>query len=371
MGCSSDHCCFLSQHSIPKKGSGKHMSENFENYITKNIKSFYKRRFSAPVLYLVLLVMLWHIFSLTDLLFPAALSHTETLETTYRNDIEYVHATLKDLKFTGYTKHFLGHTTGYYYYTMRNDECIMVLLSPGTSEQGLPVIDETSFTGKIIRGTKSFDNLLVNLVSDLNWTENGIYNEVSLYYISEPDYGSLCNLLLFAVIFITGGYSLICIILFILFINFPVLSPPCQDLALFGNPKKLLAQAEEELATLPQLATEDMFITEHFFIETSIYGNAIVPINEIIWIYKYSTLHKFFWYHFSISYTLHISANKHLYIQCPKNIKSDIDGIIDYLAEANHNILVGFSESNRLKVEEIQGTPMHIKRFVKFLNKRI
>ena len=71
------------------------------------------------------------------------------------------------------------------------------------------------------------------------------------------------------------------------------------------------------------------------------------------------------------SYTLHISANKHLYIQCPKNIKSDIDGIIDYLSEANHDILVGFNEKNRLKVQEIQGTPMHFEKFIAFLNKRV
>ncbi len=179
------------------------------------------------------------------------------------------------------------------------------------------------------------------------------------------------NRILFAVLLITGAYAMICIILFVLYIFFPLLSPPCQDLAPFGNPKKLLEQAEDELATLPQLATEDMIITEHYFIETSVYGNAIVPIDEIIWIYKYSTLHKFFWYHFSISYTLHISAKKHLYIQCPKNIKSDIDGIIDYLSEANHDILVGFSEENRLKVQEIQGTPMHFEKFIAFLNRRI
>lgn len=52
-------------------------------------------------------------------------------------------------------------------------------------------------------------------------------------------------------------------------------------------------------------------------------------------------------------------------------MKSDIDGIIDYLSEANHNILVGFSEENRLKVEEIQGTPMHIKKILELLNKRV
>ena len=128
---------------------------------------------------------------------------------------------------------------------------------------------------------------------------------------------------------------------------------------------------EEELATLPQLATEDIFITEHFFIFTSNYGNAIIPIKEIIWIYKYSTMHKFFWYHFSITYTLHISASKYLYLQCPKNIKSDIDGIIDYLSEANHDILVGFSEENRLKAQEIQGAPLFIEKLVNFLKKKI
>lgn len=133
----------------------------------------------------------------------------------------------------------------------------------------------------------------------------------------------------------------------------------------------MLAEAEEELATLPQLATEDMFITEHYFIMTSPYGNAIIPIHEILWIYKYSTLHKFLWYHFNISYTMHIIGNKHLYVHCPKNTKSDIDGIMDYLAEANHNILVGFSEENRLKVEAVQGKPLHIEKFYALLRRKV
>lgn len=347
------------------------MLENYEHYITKNIKAFYKRRLFAPILYLLLLILLWCLFSLSAPLFPDSLASSDTLESAYRNDVEYIRADLSDLKFTGYTQSFLGRITGYYYYTMHNDECIIVLLSPDTSDQGLPRIEHANFYGKIIHGSENFELLLDNLATDLNWTENGIHNKISQYVLSEPDYNMIGNLVLYVVLFCTGGYALVCLLLFILYIFFPLLSPACQDLALFGNPKKLLEQAENELATLPQLATEDMFITEHFFIETSVYGNAIVPIDEIIWIYKYSTLHKFFWYHFSISYTLHISANRHLYIQCPKNIKSDIDGIIDYLAEANHNILVGFSEENRLKVQEIQGGLVHFEKFIEFLNRRI
>lgn len=347
------------------------MVENYENYISKNIKAFYKRKLFAPILYLALLAALWQMFSLSVLLSPASLPSDVPLESAYQSRTEYVSASLSDLKFTGYTQTVLGHTVGYYYYTIRAGECILILLSPGTSEEGLPYIAEATVQGKIIRNGESYDQLLANLSEDLNWTEEGIHNKVSHYYISEPGFHKAENTLLFAAIFLTGGYSLLYIAACILYIFFPVLSPSCRDLALFGNPKKLLEQAEEELATLPQLATEDMFITEHFFIETSVYGNAIVPINEIIWIYKYSTLHKFFWYHFSISYTLYISANKHLYLQCPKNIKSDIDGIIDYLSEANHNILVGFSEENRLKVKQIQGTPMHFEKFIAFLKKRI
>lgn len=347
------------------------MPENYEHYITNNIKAFYRRRLAAPLLYLAVLVLLWFLFSLSDPLFPDALAPSDTLESAYRDGVTYVHAELSDLKFTGYSQNVLGHVTGYYYYTMRGEECIIVLLSPNTSEQGLPTIEHAVFSGKIIRGAQTYDTLLTNLSADLNWTENGIRNKVSQYVLSEPGYNILGNMALYAVIFLTGGYALLCMILFVLYCFFPLLSPPCQDLALFGNPKKLLEQAEDELATLPQLATEDMFITEHFFIETSVYGNAVIPIDQIIWIYKYSTLHKFFWYHFSISYTLHISANRHLYVQCPKNIKSDIDGIIDYLAEANHNILVGFSEENRLQVQQIQGTPMQFEKFIEFLNRRV
>lgn len=347
------------------------MPENYDHYITKNITAFYKRRLAAPAIYLLLLLILWQTFSLSELLFPKTLLSTTQLDNAYRNDTQYVRTVLTNLKFTGYTQSVWGHNNGYYYYTIRADECIIVLLSPNTSDEGIPSINKVTVTAKIAKSTASFEQLMDNLASDLDWTENGIRNKVSQYYIDEPGFHPISNTILFIVLFATGAYALLCLVLSILYMFFPVLSPVCQDLSLFGNPRKLLEQAEEELATLPQLATEDMFITEHFFIETSVYGNAIVPIDQIIWIYKYSTLHKFFWYHFSISYTLHISANKHLYIQCPKNMKSDIDGIIDYLAEANHNILVGFSEQNRRKVQEMHGTPIHFEKFIKFLNKRI
>lgn len=347
------------------------MTENYEHYITRNIRAFYRRRLFSPVLYLCILAALWFIFPLSTLLSPPALARNESFQSAYEQDKHYVTASFTGLTFTGYTSKLFGNTNGYYYYAYQAGECSIVLLSPATCEEGNPTISEISIRGQVERANESYDSLLAALSEDLAWTQTGITAEMPRYYFSEPAFHPTFTTLLFVAYFGTGIYAVICLLLYLLYAHFPVLSPPCQNLVVFGHPKQMLLEAEQELATLPQLATEDMFITEHYFIMTSPLGNAIVPIKEILWIYKHSTLHKFLWYHFSISYTMHIIAKKHFYIHCPKNIKSDIDGIMDYLAEANHNICVGFSEENRLKTEAVLGKPFHIEKFFALLRRRV
>lgn len=347
------------------------MIDNYEHYITRNIVAFYKRRLLAPICYILLLVILFFVFPLGDMFSPTKMAKEDALIDAYANDKEYITVTFGNLNFTGYTTERFGATNGYWYYGSHNGLCYIVLLTPVTCEEGLPLIESVTTTYRVTEGRETYNELLGYLAKDLEWTAKGIQNQLPHYYFSEPDCNPIANTLIFLLYNGTLIYTIISLILYLLYIKFPILAPAVQNLIVFGNPKKQLEEAEEELATLPQLATEDMFITEHYFIMTSPYGNAIVPIQEILWIYKHSTLNKILWYHFSISYTLHITANKHMYIQCPKNIKSDIDGIIDYLAEANHDILVGFTETNRKKVQEKQEKPFHFEKWAALLNKQV
>ena len=349
------------------------MQENYDHYISRNIKSLYRRRLFGPLLYLIFIIAVFIVLPVTSVVFPTELFRISDMGELHSEKDVFISASLHDLHFTGYTKTRFNRTVGYFYYMDNPDEkeCCIVLLSPTTCEQGLPEIPQVRIHGKILAADANYNALLTNLSADLSWSDTGIHSKVNPYYLSEPDFKYGFGLLLFIFLSASGIYSMAAVILCILYICRPDFSPPCQMLGHFGKPKQLLALAEEELATLPQLATEDMFITEHFFIETSKYGIAIVPIKEIIWIYKHSTLHKLFWYHFSISYTLNITANKHVYIHCPKNIKSDIDGIMDYLSEANHDILVGFSEENRQKIHDIQGDPFHFEKLAAFMKRRI
>ena len=347
------------------------MLEQFDHYITKNIKSFYKHRIISPIIYLCLIAILFIVYPVGSMLLPKTIDTKDDLGNLYADKERYVRAQLNDLYFTGYTKSWLDHTVGYYYYTMMDDDCVIVLMSPDDCQQGIPTINHITIRARILKNSAAMNKLLTNLAEDLSWTERGISSTVSIYMLSQPDATNLVTIFFLFVVLFTSFFALCSTVIYLLYIFFPVLSRPVQRLGAYGKPSKILSLAEEELATLPQLATEDMFITEHFFIETSNYGVAIVPISEIRWIYKYSTLHKFLWHHFSISYTLYITAAKRQYIRFPKNVKSDIDGIMDYLSEANHDILVGFSEENRLKIEAIQGDSVALKKFLAFLSKRV
>ena len=80
------------------------MIENYEHYITKNIKALYKRRLVYPIVYVITLLILWIYFSLSDLLFPVTVSDSSDLSTAYEKNIQYVHTTVNDLQFTGYTQ---------------------------------------------------------------------------------------------------------------------------------------------------------------------------------------------------------------------------------------------------------------------------
>ncbi len=331
------------------------MQEYHGNYITNAIRKLYRRRIAAPALLLLFTVILWVSPQVNSALFPAKLPEISDLKNLRQQQKNYLSADLANLKFTGYTKTRFHRTIGYFYYTLDRDSRTgyIVLLSPSTCGEGAKELKAVSIYGKILPADNSFHTLLNNLAQDLSWTKAGIRSKVSACYLSEPDYNLWIGALFLLLLASGSIYALLSLLLCLLILLRPDFAPPCRTLRHFGNPKELLALAEEELANLPQLATEDMFITEHFFIELSGYGIALVPIGEIIWIYKHSTLHKLFGRPIRISYTLHIFANHRIRIHCPQNIKSDIDGIMDYLAEANHQILVGFTEANRQKANEL------------------
>lgn len=137
------------------------MPDNYEHYISKNIQAFYRRRLFSPMIYLVLLAVLWIVFPLGAMLRPAQLSDNTKIADAYKNHHRYVRMTFTDLKFSGYTCETYGQTRGYYYYTTQKNNCSIILLTPHTCEEGLPTIDRLTVTGRIVKGKVSYLALFV------------------------------------------------------------------------------------------------------------------------------------------------------------------------------------------------------------------
>ena len=223
------------------------MLDNYEHYISRNIRAFYKRRMLAPIFYLLFLIILWFLFPLKDMISPKVLSQTSELSASYEENEKYIRCTFTDLQFTGYTQEGQFQTNGYYYYGMAGDQLMIVLLTPSSCDEGLPEISSITVTGKLMEGKSSFEQLLGHLSKDLDWTEEGISSQLCSFYFSEPDYHIHTTWIVFAVYFGTFLYALISLILYLIYIRFPAMSPCCQNLIIFGSPKEILAEAEEEL----------------------------------------------------------------------------------------------------------------------------
>ena len=135
------------------------MIDNYEHFITRNIKAFYRRRLFSPIVYLVLLLLSWLILPMHSMLVPQTVSNGVSFANIYKNTDRYVKLSFSELNFTGYTSEKRGTTEGYFYYGEYCDELVIVLLSPQTCEEGLPTIKDIQVTGKMVKRQHSYSQL--------------------------------------------------------------------------------------------------------------------------------------------------------------------------------------------------------------------
>lgn len=327
------------------------------SFVISAIRKVYRRQLLAPVCYLLILLALWYTAPISDLLLPVRAVAPDSFDYELHNrKYTYISTTLTDLHFTGYTQKFFGYTDGYYYYMFHDNTCIFILLSPKTCHDGAARLEKVTVRVRVEDNFSDYQMLTEQLADDLNWTASNLRGLVPNYLLSEPGFNKFASMLLLGMFFFSAIYALLHALLCIAYICLPLLSLPCRQLARYGNVKKLLAHAEAELRELPRFSTQKIYITRHFFLFFTKNQAVILPVREIIWVYASSKpalfLRRF-------SHTLHITANKRLYLHCTKIRQSErmIQKTIYKLHNANPKILVGFGEDQLKQVQKRLGVP--------------
>ena len=192
------------------------MTQNFDHYISRHMRSYYQHKLIAPVIYLALLLVVAIFYPVGDMVLPPRMEKDCSLPKQYAANQRYIHMDLEHLYFTGYTKRWLDTTMGYYYYTTVGDDCVVVLLSPESCQQGLPEIENISIQAKILYRSNAVNKLYDNLAKDLSWSAAGISSTISPYMLSEPDAVDYRTRLFLAIYFATGFYALCSTVVYLL-----------------------------------------------------------------------------------------------------------------------------------------------------------
>ena len=96
---------------------------------------------------------------------------------------------------------------------------------------------------------RSYDQLLFQLSNDLNWTTDGLIEQMDSAYLEEFSVNNTSNTIFLGLYLGAAIYTVLCMLLFVFWQFFPQYSPPVLALRKFGNARKMLLEAEEELSS--------------------------------------------------------------------------------------------------------------------------
>lgn len=322
-----------------------------KNILKRRIRVFHIKRLIPAIIFIVFLGFVWTGYPFHAVFFPKEVTSTDEIATYYSDTDRFIEIQVPVLYYTGYDYVKRGEIRGSYYYTFMDEKCVLLLLSTPTNNEGNLEITDLTVRGKLVKGNTTYKDLLVSLSSDLEWTYEGLSNIMFPIVISEVDYSMAESYGFFALLCVSFVISLYSLVSNIISLIYPGLSPSCLHLRKSGNSAGLLYQANEEFLNDKILSTETMFITRHYFIELSKYGIAVIPLNKIIWVYKHSIFSHFLWFQTRLTYTLRlITANGQT--DCLRQKKEDADAMIIYLQSFHPDLLVGFSNENKMEAKK-------------------
>lgn len=317
----------------------------------KYIQDAKKRRLIAPAVFIVFLFLIMHIFSIKNWLFPLKIAGADEAQGMYENGKSYVYCTPQRLLYTGIDHRKDGKVDGYYYYSLEDGRCSYYLIA-ARAKSAQPVLQNYSLNARILQEDELASDLDRLMAQQLGWTTDGVDDVTSDYILSEIDYNRR-NIWLISVMIavsFTGALAHIVVLLY------DMMNPyAASDFRFLGDKNErrdVILEANREYNERVLFMSQGMYITDNYFIYHAGEEFAIVPLEDITWAYKHSSL----WWaigtkHF-ITYNVRLVTIYHKTYVFRGKTKESCDGLLDSLAIQHPEILIGYSQENKIKINK-------------------
>lgn len=273
----------------------------------------------------------------------------ESQNNTYEN--EFVYTTVDNLYYTGYNVSRLFRQDYGYYYAMKDEKCIFVLIPTDTKPK--ENITDYKIYGRIIpsKNNNSYNRMISELAEDLNWSEAGLEKVSGTYIVSAAEYHPF--IYLFTFLLLLAGLILAAYLIVVNMRHYkrPETYPLCPHTD-SADRKRLIEKAEKELDDNFILNLNDLYLTEHFFIEFNKRKVIVLPLMRIVWGYRMGTIN------YKIShkvpkYNLFFTLKSGDTAVILNKSSEDTRLMLEAIRELNYGIILGYTDSKRKKAKEL------------------
>ncbi len=324
--------------------------KNVLHYIRK---SEYTRILYPAVLILAGILVLCQL-PITEYFRVSHINDTDSLSVLINRGETYIESEARDLYYTGEDYYVDGVLTGHYYYELNGNYCRFYILKPETGKPATAYIAERIVTGKILKANVQENSVLADFAATLNWSAEGLAAVSDPYLINEIVYFPLSEKILFGIVLVVLLFGIIGFVYTLMLLLFPKLSPAYTRLRKYGNPDRILKEAETELQNEAVFKRTNVVLTPKYLISYSQELTAVIPLESVLWIFTLQNLtHSIRENRDIMHYSLRIVTITGDRFMVKDLSKNEIDQIMDLLSERYPNFFYGYSDEHDRMVRYI------------------
>lgn len=313
--------------------------------ISKNIKNICMRKIPIPAFFILFMALILIFCPFINIFHPTNIDDIYNVKSSN----SYVNVTADTLYYSGYNLIKTGQPDYGYYYTLKDDQCIFVIIPIGSKSE--TVLYNYSFKAKVMKPDKAYKKMLSAFSKDLNWNEAGLSGVTAGFVLSNADYHPVLYMILFWIVLMILFISIKKLFEAIVSIVNPTLYPVCTFLGKHVQ-KELIDEAQAELNTENYLQINSMYITENYFIDLGRSKISIIPLNEIVWCYRLGTFSLNFKKH-DPEYALCFTILSGRVIYAKHKTSDEALEVINAIRATEYDIIIGHSASKKKRAKKI------------------
>lgn len=317
--------------------------------IRQNIKSLCKKRILIPGAFFLLTIFILLACPFINIFHPTKI---ESIFDVKKSD-KYITANAKTLYYTGYNLIKTGNKTYGYYYCLKNDKTVFVIIPIGADAP--KVLKNYQLKAKVSSPDRAYKKMLKNFSKDLNWNEKGIQSVTSEYVLSSASYHPIAYSIIFWCVLVILFSSIKNIIESVIWYFNPNIYPICSFLGK-SMQQDIIEEAQYELDHTTYIRINDMYITENYFVNDGDSRICVIPLMDIVWCYRLSNISMRLLQKDSYSIKFTIRSGSDILIN--NKTSDEALELVNAIKATEYDIIIGHSDAKRRIVKKrIQNVP--------------